>query len=239
MPNETDMNLIYLKKGDHWFLPLKLAFTKNKTIEFKFTDAMKVPSSYFNKLFGLSASLNPHKRSVRLGFRYRPDIDKFELVAYCRVDGELETNLVEPVFVTADQIVKIELRSNRQFMRMVVTTDNKEDLIDVSIFKNEHGSRLRFNESWLTHPFWGGVESAPQNMSFYQKGYMDNKVNFRTLMSGKPLLTSIVTMLTFAIITGLMFYFHLVFLWLIIVLSGLVFSLFQEELVKLFEKLSE
>ena len=99
-----------MKKGQHWFRPLALKTLKEDTkLTFEFNDSMKVSSPYVNKLFGLSTSLDVHKNSIRVGWRYDAETDFFELTPYIYEGGIRTINATERLYVKAGQEITIEL----------------------------------------------------------------------------------------------------------------------------------
>lgn len=115
-----------------------------------------------NKLFGLAfAPWSIHKNSVRLGYRYNPNINKFEILAYWYDDGVRSFEKICEIVCFRNYNCKIEI-SLKYYTIIVTQDDNNLELGRVWVpFRKEAG---KF--SFLLGPFFGGNRPAPHNMNF-------------------------------------------------------------------------
>lgn len=98
------MQEYYVKEGAHSARPLILRYRKRPTrfvIQAQFTDATYLHGNQdqgdWNKLGGLSWHLfNNHINSIMLGWRWNPEISKFEINVYSHIDGD--TVYTKPLF---------------------------------------------------------------------------------------------------------------------------------------------
>ena len=161
---------------------------------------MKIPSPYVNKLFGLSTSLNVHSNSIRVGWRYDVEKDAFELTPYVYENGIRTINHTESFYAKVGDTVVVTLNKTDEAISLTCNTIGPEG--------SQFQISLRRKHSWipvfLTHPFWGGYDAAPINMSFYVEGFKVDKLykKIDDLFTENPTLTSVIifTILTLLVI---------------------------------------
>jgi regulation of enolase protein 1 (concanavalin A-like superfamily) len=191
-----DKKLIFLKKGKHWFQPINLKTLNGETtVKFSFTDSMKVDSMHINKMFGLSSTLNVHGRSIRLGWRYEKLIDKFRIFSYVYRDGVRDLEMVEPVLVSANEELTVRLYSSKETFS--VTLYKEEDTLMSILLYRKANKKKAYLPCIVTHPYWGGTESSPSDMSFHRYGFNKSRFikNLNVLYKDSPIAVGGVIML--------------------------------------------
>lgn len=155
-------------------------------------DSMAVPSAYVNKLYGISSTMNPHKRSIRLGWRFNAETLLFDLYLYTYKDGHRDIRPAVSVPVGTE--LAFSFINDGEDMEMVVYDITSGDAIITSSMKRKKNGKKAFLPAVLTHPYWGGIEQAPQRMSFIAEGIEKAKwiQNLEVLFSVGPTLTSLV-----------------------------------------------
>lgn len=155
-----------IKRGDHYCSPFpvpKIILLGNMENELyiSFDDSCKYvfndSDQYdINKLFGYSYG-NHHYNSDRMGWRYLPDEDVFELLTYSYVNG---------VRISSFSLGKV--KSNEKFRVKISTTikNNKRfvafELNDISIKQIYDVSKV-----WIKYTlglYFGGNKTAPHTM---------------------------------------------------------------------------
>lgn len=186
---------------------------------------MKVSSPYVNKLFGLSTSLDVHKNSIRVGWRYDAESDFFELTPYIYEGGIRTINATKRLYVKAGQEITIELSK----------TDESISLRCITPGKTEFTVSLRRKYTWmpvfLTHPFWGGYDPAPVNMSFFVEGYETNNITRQivSIFGESPTLTSIIIFIILASIVIALSFINVLFVFISL---GLFFFFMLNDIFK-------
>lgn len=117
----------------------------------------------WNKLFGISYSLSPHKNSARYGWRYNPKGNKFELAAYIYKNGVRE---IEPLCdLTPNWSYDCHLMQKKDsYIFRVVNKANNAQLCVVVI---EKGHKKR--SGYLLGSYFGGGPAAPSPITFQLK----------------------------------------------------------------------
>ena len=146
-------------KGTHFSIPPQLGiyFGDQKHIwEVEFTDAaydLQGEDQWdWNKLLGISYSINAQKESAMVGWRYNTQTQKFELCAYCHVDGKrIYTKKLFEVKAGWKFVVSIEVKDGYYLFSMVGVSHTEP------FYHNRKVSR-RVN-SWF-----GGNQKAPRTI---------------------------------------------------------------------------
>lgn len=115
-----------------------------------------------NKLFGVAATpWGVHKNSIRIGYRFNPDINKFEILAYWYTSGVRDFQKICEVVCFRNYNCKIIVRDKYHLIN-ISQTDNDVVLGEVMVpFKKRPGWF-----SVLLGPFFGGNRPAPHEMTF-------------------------------------------------------------------------
>ena len=241
----TLKRVLSLKKGDHWFRPLFLKTLKNgtKVIKFSFDESMKSPSPYVNKLFGISSTFDPHNRSIRIGWMYEVENDRFMLLPYTYQDGIRYINIHgtdengkgQRVYVKAGEEITVTLSdfmsdAGRHTFGIRMEVD-KNRMFEVNFFRKSSGKKA-FLPAILTHPYYGGPFPSTQDMLFVATEGLKKAMWIRTLNSvftSSPALTSIsigIILFTLMIILGNI---SPVVLLLIVLTPILIWSIFIDQ----------
>ncbi len=112
----------------------------------------------WNKLFGISFTISPHRNSARYGWRYNPEINKFQLCAYCYLNGE---SIMEPL---------CDLQVNHVYLCHIIITN--EDYLfrvyrrhDMAVMCSTAISKgHRKKNGYLLGPYFGGNNAAPDDI---------------------------------------------------------------------------
>lgn len=166
---------------------------------------MKYPSPYISKLFGISSTLNPHNRSIRIGWRYEFEKDRFMLMPYTYQDGIRDINIHgtdengkgRRVYVKAGEEITVTLSDfindvGRHMFGLKLEVD-KNRMFEVNFFRKSSGKKA-FLPAILTHPYYGGPFPSAQDMSFVATEGLEKAMWIRRLNSvftSSPTLTSI------------------------------------------------
>ena len=111
-----------------------------------------------NKLIGIGSYLGHHNNSVRVGWRWSNKKKLIELFAYTYTDGVRDFFRITDVPINSVFDIHIDLRFDQGFIgvngvkvRVAVTNRNA------------------YNVSYMLYPYFGGDETAPQNINIYIK----------------------------------------------------------------------
>lgn len=200
---------------------------------------MAVASPHVNKLYGVSSRINPHYRSVRLGWQFDASTKEFILYGYTHMNGEREIHKVEKVRVPIGTEITLHLEADSYSMSMRLEIAG-EDRMFIEMYRNDNKSKALL-PAFMTHPYWGGIEQSPQYMSTLVTGIERSKAirTFNAMFQLAPSLTSIVSFIILFVLTALigtisvplMFVFlsvpvlfHLIFVnqWVYVKMSSLI-----------------
>ena len=156
-----------IKKGNHYCSPFpvpKIILLGNmeKELYVSFDDSCKyvfndVDQYDINKLFGFSYG-NHHYNSDRIGWRYLPTEDVFELLTYSYVDGVR----IQPISLG-------KVKSNEKF-RVRIKTSIKSDKRTVTFELNDNTITKSYKVSkvWIKYTlglYFGGNKTSPHKMT--------------------------------------------------------------------------
>lgn len=157
-----------VKKDKHDFKPDKLkVFWKPKNLHFNVTFnegcdyIIEGEDQYdWNKLTGVTYSINPSKKTAMIGWRFNPTIQKIELCAYYHINGGrqfseplLECKLGELV------VGDIQITKDKYKVTLMNTHDQKTGRHSI-----DHKGNPRCI-SRMINPWFGGTSKAPNEMS--------------------------------------------------------------------------
>jgi len=175
-PTYDKFQEIRIPAGCHSARPYWLSYGKREALrlQFVFTDQARyilpgVDQQDWNKLAGLSFNLfSNHVHSVMVGWRFNPEIDRFELGFYYHVDGnrvirrDAEGSEVFAVSPVAGMLrVRFEVYD---FLGKVETSIET----DAGIVRDEVGIRTS-RRSRVINTWFGGNRSAPNDIYILRK----------------------------------------------------------------------
>ena len=149
----------YCPKNFHFFLPfIPIVYIGKDEYKWKavFSNSCKYDHGNddqldWNKLVGVSNTLNPRKDSIRFVWRYNKKSDLFEIGVYLEKDKKfVVTQICE---VKCDESIELSLKCYKTYC--LVETNKKIQMFD---FKKKHIS-FRLN------PYFGGNLPAPHPMN--------------------------------------------------------------------------
>ena len=148
--------MIYcIPKGWHYSLPKwpRLALKENYTWFVKFNNSCKydigIEQMDWNKLIGVSNTLNPREDSVRFVWRYVHPIDMFEIGVYVEKNKKWTVEHIA--------FIKKCARLNMNFYKTLV-----------EVFVNDKMKIVDFGKkriSFISNPYFGGNIPAPHSMT--------------------------------------------------------------------------
>ena len=144
-------------KNWHWFLPIlpKIYFWKKSWLwNITFYDKYIIEDNDkydYNKLCGISNSINVRNNSLRIGWRYNQENNTIDLCSYKEIKNIFEA---EKIFeCSLNKEIKIEI--------------NKLSKTQVEIIVNDNSKIIEFkinNISFNTNVYFGGNKSAPNKI---------------------------------------------------------------------------
>jgi hypothetical protein len=165
--------MIYIKKGKHYPTPFQFPkFYWNPTgIIMEGDFIFSAGCNYhidgedmhdINKLFGISFGWH-HKYSERIGWRYREDLDKIEILTYTYIDGQRHN--FNMAFVTKCQRfnVRIEIIKKNNTIYTSYFFNNTE----VKQIKYSQPKSLLSKLSYTLGIYFGGNKPAPESMLIF------------------------------------------------------------------------
>ncbi len=149
-------------KGWHFSLPFIPRFYCKK-IRFKWFAQLNNSCKYWigedqldwNKLVGISNSINPRKDSIRFVWRYDKNKDVFEIGIYKEAEKVFKAYSI--CRVKANEIIELRFLFSRNFVKASV---------------NNNSLTLPFlinNFVWRLNPYFGGNRTSPNNIKIKLK----------------------------------------------------------------------
>lgn len=198
---------IAIQKGKNWFTKAGLRkFRMDRWYDL--VRAPMVASDYINKAVGVSRKINPHKDSVRLGWRRDEDL-KIHWYVYSYINGTRSWQEIEwfageerilvtfQMIPTKDLVIENQMQDANMGLGMVLSVPNDS-------LKKQY-IHIPFKPKWFTNFYWGG-EGFPNKADSYwlnTNQETDSAIvsMYNTAFSTWPLPTSILTLL--AILLGI------------------------------------
>jgi hypothetical protein len=109
-----------------------------------------------NKLFGISFG-SVHENSARFGWRFDKDRSRFVLSAYCYIDRQRIMADVADCFAGRTYECLIQVTREHYLFTVIKDSGNESGTIAIKKFHNK-------KIGWLLGCFFGGNQSAPNNM---------------------------------------------------------------------------
>ena len=189
--NQVYEHNLGITKGRNWFNKATLRRFDPLTW-WHLLKAPMVASTYINKAVGVTEKLNPHKNSVRLGWRRDDDlVIHWYLYAYNQ-----GTRSIVPLEVFRGM--------EELFVRFKTIEDpnvspTNELALEISMPNNPAYTQtiiIPFRPKWLTSFYWGGEPFPNQADSFWYKSNLNGRSKIAsfvdTAFSYSPLLASVV-----------------------------------------------
>lgn len=163
--------LYSIKKGKHYSKCASSALPFNFKISqpdiyfsamFGMGTDVKTNSYHINKLYGVSYGFDHHYRSVRIGWNYNSVIDKIDLYLYYYVNGKRGFQKIMSVPQYEEVIFTIQHFEKER--RVAVMTTHGENQVIKYISSIDIGI-INFK----LFPYYGGTETAPNNIHLYIK----------------------------------------------------------------------
>lgn len=168
------MKKYIVKKGKHRFWPLNLNIWWNKKelhyfIQFDFSCKYNLQNNDqydINKIIGIGYFdwfWPPHHvNSARFGWNYNIKTDRIDIYSYCYINKERKCNyLCSFDFNTKYELI-LNITQNSYIFNVVINNQT----ITYTINKT-HNKKLSF----ILDPYFGGNETAPNNMFLYLQNY--------------------------------------------------------------------
>lgn len=174
-----------IKKDKHWFTPFKLKrYNPDYTMTLK--SAPMVASEYVNKSIGVTRTLDPHKDSLRLGFRRDEDLVIHWYFYQYLSEGTRGITEIEDL--TDIESVTVSFEKSPYGLKMKVSHEK----ITVSM-------NVKWTPKWMTHFYWGGDEFPNTTDSFWVETNIDYDSPllsyYNALYLSSPLLATLVPLL--------------------------------------------
>lgn len=190
--------------------PCRMEYTVVFTEESKYNS--NVEPEAIEKLWGLGFG-HPHKNSVRVGWNYESDLDRFNLYAYVYIDGERITKHL--TYAKAYEKVQVRITVGAELIEYMIKDDNPSEtkvkiLINVysteenyedrsksivSIFKSKHFSGVAYHMNAYTEniPKVEIYSTEPKSKSFNEYMLKLDKYKFPLLALFAIILTQLNT----------------------------------------------
>ena len=143
-----------------WFILLFNRTEIKRQVVFPFSSKYELDNGDqqdWNKLFGISFTMDPHDGSARYGWAYNPEKQRFELSAYCYLNGEqVMEHLCDCIPNLAYDCHLIITREDYKFR-----VYRKSDMAVMCSAEFSKGHRRR--NGYLLGPFFGGNQ-APKKL---------------------------------------------------------------------------
>lgn len=123
-----------------------------------------------NKLYGVSYGIDPHWRSVRIGWRWNENLKVIELFAYSYVKGKRVVKFISSVALLEQIEFQIFYSATSNAVRINART-NDDSFVNVNVDEIDR-SPFRF-KLW---PYYGGNKPAPNYMKIFIKELKKEKV---------------------------------------------------------------
>lgn len=195
-----------IERGEHWFKPVRPRKFKEEYV-YVLKSAPMVHSAFINKAVGISESINPHKNSIRIGWRRDKDLI-IHWYRYEYKNGVREIQEIEEFKGTEEikvQFKWIEEADSPGFIK----EGTKQLGIEISTLQSEERKFYRryvfWQPKWMTHFYWGGSTPFPNSKDSF---WIETNVDYSDIigsyyaawMSISPLTASVIPLLAIFLI---------------------------------------
>ncbi len=214
-----------IERGEHWFKPIRPRRFREEYV-YVLKSAPMVHSAFINKAVGISESINPHKNSIRVGWRRDKDLvihwyyyiyhnRERRFIELENFKGKEEITVRFKYDITIPDYDKMN-NPNNSLLRgtdhgiqssNAVYITKKVPTIGVHIEADDitDAHSLWFIPKWMTHFFWGGSTPFPNSKDSF---WIETNVDYSDIigsyyaawMSISPLTASVIPLLAIFLI---------------------------------------